>query len=67
MTSIAEDFPNQMARCREIKKNAEAIGPSGAFLAAMIESALQRADMALASGDLMEIIASYKLLVEFKE
>lgn len=66
-TSVGEDFPNQQARVREIKRHAMEIGPAGGFLVAMCEMALRRADEAAISGDLVRIIASYKELTEFEE
>jgi hypothetical protein len=64
MSSIGEDFPNEQARVRELLTEYKAIGPAGAFGALMIEKALQRADQAMASGDVVAIVRSYQELKE---
>jgi hypothetical protein len=66
MTTIGEDMPKQQARVREVLGHYREIGPAGAFGAAMIEQALRDADAALASGDIVRIIAAYQALVEIK-
>lgn len=65
MTSVGDDFPNQQARARELLDIYRTI-PTGGFGALMIEEALQRADQALASGDIVAIVRSYNELVELK-
>ena len=66
-TSVGEDFPVQQARVRKIQKAAREIGPGEAFLVALTEGALRRAEKAAMSGDLVEILKSYQELREFKE
>lgn len=62
MTTVGEDFPKQQARARELLVEYRKIGKAGAFGAAMIEAALQRADKAAISGDVVAVIASYQEL-----
>lgn len=67
MASVGDDFPTQQARVREIQKHAREIGPAGTFLVAMCELALQRAERAAISGDVVEILAAYSDLKDFQE
>ena len=62
MTTVGEDFPRQQARARELLAEYKKIGPAGAFGAAMIEQALQRADAAAISGDVVAVFQSYQEL-----
>jgi vacuolar-type H+-ATPase subunit D/Vma8 len=61
MESLAEALPKEQQRVRELLTEYEAI-PAGAFGAAMIRQALDRAEIASASGDLAEMIRSYEEL-----
>lgn len=61
-TSVGEQFPLEQARVRELLTQYKAIGPAGAFGAAMIEQALRRADQATISGDVLAILRSYEEL-----
>jgi hypothetical protein len=49
-------------RVRDMLKEYEAIGPAGMFGAAMIKADLKRADDAIATGDVVEMIAALKEL-----
>lgn len=60
--SVGEDFPKQQARARELLSQYHQIGPAGTFGAMMIEQAMQRADKAIAGGDVIEILRSYEEL-----
>lgn len=62
MSSVGNEFMEELARVRELKAEYESIGSAGLFGVAMIGLALQRADKALASDDVIEILASYKEL-----
>lgn len=62
MASVGEDFPKQQARARELLQQYRSIGPAGAFGALMIEQAIQRADQAAISGDVVAIVRSYEEL-----
>lgn len=61
-SSVGEDFPNEQARARELLAEYNKIGPAGAFGAAVIEQALQRADKAAISGDVRAVLQSYQEL-----
>lgn len=61
-TSVGEQFPKEQARVRELLHVYRQIGPAGAFGAAMIEQALQRADQAAISGDVVAILRSFEEL-----
>ena len=67
MKTLAEALPEQQARCREIQQHAREIGPPGAFLVAMLETSLQRAEKAAASGNLAEMVAACADLQAYKE
>ena len=67
INSIGDDFPKEQARAREILGVYKEIGPPGQFGAMMIEQVLARADKAALSGDVVEIVKSYKELIEIKE
>lgn len=60
--SVGEDFPVQQRLARELLALYREIGPAGAFGAMVIEQALQRADRAQASGDIIAILQSYEEL-----
>ena len=60
MTTLAEELPAQQARCREVLRHAIAIGPPGAFLAAMLRQSLARAEQAAAGGDVGAMIRAVR-------
>ena len=62
MSTLGDEFPKEQARVRELLAQYRAIGPSGMFGAAMIEQAMQRADQAAISGDVVAILRSYEEL-----
>jgi phosphoserine aminotransferase len=62
MSSLAEEFPREQARVRELLGVYKAIGPAGVFGATMIEQALQRADRAAAAGDVIAMLRSLEEL-----
>lgn len=62
MSSVGEEFPKEQARVRELLTEYKAIGPAGAFGAAMLEQILQRADQAAIGGDPVAILMSYEEL-----
>lgn len=61
-TSVGEQFPLEQARVRELLIAYKKIGPAGAFGALMLEQALQRADQAAISGDVVAVLRSYEEL-----
>ncbi len=62
MSSLGEQFPTEQKRVRELLGQYKAIGPAGTFGAIMIEQALQRADQAAVSGDVIAMLRSYEEL-----
>jgi hypothetical protein len=62
MSSVGEQFPIEQARVRKLLGQYREIGPAGTFGAMMIEQALQRADAAAISGDVIAILRSYEEL-----
>lgn len=66
METLGDAFPEEQARCRKLLSVYKSIGPAGIFGATMIEDCLQRADKAAISGDLVEMIRTYKEMQDFK-
>jgi hypothetical protein len=58
MASLAEELPAAQKYARELLATYHSIGPAGTFGAALIEDALQRADQAAASGDVIAMLRS---------
>jgi len=67
MATLGDQLPKEQIRVREILGHYKEIGLGGAFGAAIMEQALQKADKAVISGDLVAMIASYKELKEIKD
>lgn len=65
--TIGEALPREMARVRDhVLPHYVELGPVGAFGAAFIRADLDIAAQALASGDILEMIAAYRALKEMK-
>jgi hypothetical protein len=64
--SLAEELPIEQARVREILGHYIEIGPPGAFGAAMIQNDLRKAEEAVASGNVVDMIKAYTALQETK-
>lgn len=62
MSNVGTEIVKEQARARELKSLYESIGRAGNFGKMMIEQALQRADEALSSGDVIKILKSYEEL-----
>jgi len=60
MRTLGDDLPKEQARVREVLGVYKALGPAGRFGAIMIEQSLQKADKAVMSGDLAEMIRAYQ-------
>ncbi len=61
MANLIEGIQKEQARCRELLKLYEAIPiESGFFGISGIGASLERADKAVASGDVVEMLAAYK-------
>ena len=65
-TTLGGALPREQARVRELLVAYRGIGPSGAFGAMMIERALRAADVAVMSGDPVEIIKAHLVLRDLK-
>lgn len=64
--SLAEAFPREQQRARELLDQYRSIGPDGLFGCVVIEEALRRADRAAASQDIVAMVHSYKELQGLK-
>lgn len=62
MSSLAVEFPKEQARVRKLLGQYREIGPAGTFGALMLEQALQRADQAASSGDVIAMLRSFEEL-----
>ena len=62
MASLGEELPKEQARVRNVLGYYREIGPPGVFAAAMIEADLRRADEAVMSGDVVQMIRAYEAL-----
>jgi len=60
--NLMDGLLRQMNRCRELIKHYEEIGPVGNFGKAMIERDIKTAEIAIRSGDLVEMVTAYKAL-----
>ena len=67
MTSLAEELQRQQARCRQMLEDCIEIGPSGAFLAAMLRLSLAKAEKASAEGNVIAMLGACQELQEYKE
>ena len=64
--TLGDALPREMARVRdEVMPAYISIGPAGAFALAMMRAELDAAARALASGDVIEMMRSYKSLNGF--
>ena len=65
--SLGDALPAKMREIRETYIPAyHSIGPTGGFAIAMMQQALTRAEQALASGDVVEMIHSFEELNSYK-
>lgn len=67
VATLGDAFPGEQARVREILGHYKEIGPEGMFGAAMIEETLKKADEAIMSGSLCQMIVAYQDLQEIKD
>lgn len=65
--TVGDDFPVQQARIRQCLKYGREIGPAGHFYCMVAEDLLRRADKAGMGGDVVELLAIYKEMTEFKD
>ena len=64
--SVGEDFPRQQARLRELMEQYASIGPGGTFGLIILKAMANRAEEAIASGDIVAILKSYAEMKECK-
>lgn len=62
MKSVGDDMPVQQARVRKLLVIYTGLGQAGMFGAMMIRQALAKADEAVISGDIVEILRAYEVL-----
>jgi len=62
MPNLIEGILQQCNRCRELIAVYKGLGPSGSFGAVVIQNAIWEGEGALASGDVVRMIAAYKEL-----
>lgn len=60
--TLAEAYPLEQARCRELLVAYKEIGPAGIFGYAMISEVLRRADEAAAKQDTVEMLRCYEAM-----
>ena len=62
MMNLIEGLQSEMNRCRELRKQYEAIGLPGNFGKAMINAAIKVAEDSIAVGDTIAMLQAYKQL-----
>lgn len=62
MSSLGEEFPKQQKRVRELLTEYQRIGSNGVFGAMALKQILARAEEAMASGDVIKILQSFKAM-----
>ena len=62
--SLADALPSEIKRCQELVIQYKEVGQAGAFGALMIQRDIDRAVKALASGDVLGMLAAYAALKE---
>lgn len=66
MSTLGDVFAIEQKRCRDLLTIYQSIGAPGVFGAVVISDALARAENAMASGDVVEIVRSYQELRELE-
>ena len=66
MNTLADDYPREQERLRELVQLYKDIGPSGVFGLGVIEGTLRMADKAAAEHDTVAMIAAYQAMRECK-
>lgn len=64
MESLADKFPQEQARCRELLQAYRDLGPAGQFGATFIEATLREADRAAAEQDVAAMVRAFKRMQE---
>jgi len=60
--NLIEGIQEELKRCRELKAVYESIGPAGAFGLSVVNQSIIRAEKAVASGDVTEMLCAYRNL-----
>ena len=60
--NLVEGLSREIARCTELLQAYKEIGPAGAFAHTMISQEIERAQKAMGSGDIVEMMAALKAL-----
>ena len=60
--NLMDGLFREMNRCREVLKNYEAVGPVGRFGYALISANIKESEVAIASNDVVRMIAAFKAL-----
>jgi hypothetical protein len=64
--TLSDALPQEQARVRAVLARYQSAGHHGAFGAAVIEGVLRRAEEAVASGDVVEMLRAYQDLKRCK-
>lgn len=64
MSSLAESFPLEQQRVRELLVEYDKLGIVGMFGAAVLRVVLAEADQAAVSGDVVRMLSAYEALME---
>ena len=64
--NLVEGLHEQMNRCRCLVKDYEALGPAGSFGKTVIQNSIKNGETAIASGDVIKMLATYEDLKERK-
>ncbi len=65
--NLAEGIIAEVQRVTKVRELFLSIGPAGSFGALMLQQDLDRAQEAMASGDVVKMVVAYKALQEVKE
>jgi len=64
--NLIEGLQQEMNRCRDLIKAYEEIGPAGALGKLVIENSIKNGEAAIASGDVVAMVAAYQDLKKRK-
>lgn len=62
--NLMEGLINELNRVRELLKDYEEIGPAGIFGATMLKQDIKKAEKAISSGDVIQMLLAYNSLKE---
>lgn len=66
MADLQTDLNNEIARCEDLLKQYEAIGPAGMFGATLLRHNIADAKVAVAKGDLARMASCYLTLQDME-